>query len=396
MRLVFRAMCAVALAGCSDVKAPVETKLLPFTAGNPIDRHPEQFDPRATVDPRPISERLDGLFDARLKRVNIPADGFSQASDAVHPDMACPPEAWMGARCWLMYTPYKNSDPSLENPAVLFAASDTTWVTPIGVKNPIVAYPGSTGYNSDPDHAFDPVTHRMVEVYRVVADTFNKIMIMSTANAQQWTTPALAFQEKNHDAVSPALIIEPDRIARLWYVRAGASGCTSTTSSVQLRFASPDASSGYDHSVWSSAMPVNLAIPGYVVWHLDVIEISPDFGYLSLIAAYPRGSNCAASDLWLASSVDGVNWRTYSMPILWRAMLAAKQRTLSTWYRGTLRYNLETDSLDVWPSALSKTSWNVYHARVKLTDILGLLDAVKPGEFKPSFTAGAPVPLRMP
>jgi hypothetical protein len=397
MRLVFRAMCAVALAGCSDAKPPVETKPLPFAVTNPLDSHPAPTDAHTGIDPRPIADRLDALFGARLSKVNIPADGVSQASDAVHPDMACPPDSWNGARCWLMYTPYKNSDPSLENPAVLYAASDTTWMTPIGVKNPIIAYPGSTGYNSDPDHAFDPVTRRMVQVYRVVADTFNKIMIMSTANAQQWTIPALAFREKNHDAVSPALIIEPDRTAKLWYVRAGVEGCAAASSSVQLRSAVPDADSRYERSTWSAPTPVSLAIPGYVVWHLDVIEIAPDVGYLALIAAYPRGTNCATSDLWLASSSDGLTWRSYPMPILWRSMPTAKQRTLSTWYRGTLRYNRATDSLDLWPSALSKTTWNVYHARVKLADILGLLDAVTPGDFKPSLaTAANAIPLRMP
>jgi hypothetical protein len=397
MRLVFRAMCAVALAGCSDAKAPVETKPLAFAVTNPLDSHPAPTDSHTGIDPRPIADRLDALFGARLSKVSIPADGVSQASDAVHPDMACPPDNWNGARCWLMYTPYKNSDPSLENPAVLYAASDTTWMTPIGVKNPIIAYPGSTGYNSDPDHAFDPVTRRMVQVYRVVADTFNKIMIMSTANAQQWTTPALAFREKNHDAVSPALIIEPDRTAKLWYVRAGVEGCAASSSNVQLRSAVPDAESRYERSTWSAPTAVSLAIPGYVVWHLDVIEIAPDVGYLALIAAYPRGTNCATSDLWLASSSDGLTWRSYPMPILWRSMATAKQRTLSTWYRGTLRYNRATDSLDLWPSALSKTTWNVYHARVKLADILGLLDAVKPGDFKPSLTAAAnAIPFRMP
>jgi hypothetical protein len=396
MRLVLRALCAVALAGCSDMKAPVETKPLAFPTDNPLDSHPGSANPRTAVDPRTIPERLDLLFNARLRKVNIPADSYSQASDAVHPDMACPPDAWNGARCWLMYTPYKNSDPSLENPAVLFAASDTTWVTPTGVKNPIVAYPGSTGYNSDPDHAFDPVTRRMVEVYRVVADTLNKIMITSTGDAQKWTTPALAFQEHNHDAVSPALIIEPNRVAKIWYVRAGTSGCTATSSTVQLRVATPDASSRYDHSAWSAPAPVSLSIPGYVVWHLDVIAISRDAGYLALIAAYPRGANCATSDLWLASSVDGLNWRSFPMPILWRSMNAATQRSLSTWYRGTMRYNASTDSLDLWPSAMSKTAWNVYHARVKLSDLLGYLGAVNPGDFKPAFTRANPVPLHMP
>src|SRR5206468_10429738 len=130
---------------------------------------------------------------------------------------------------WLLYTPYKNSNPTFENPAFLLAANDTTWLTPPQITNPLVPYPGSSGYNSDPDHAFDPETRRLVQVYRVVADTLNKIMVMSTADARTWTAPTVAFAEHNHDAVSPALIIEADRTAKMWYVRSGLRGCDATS-----------------------------------------------------------------------------------------------------------------------------------------------------------------------
>src|SRR6185436_3119794 len=113
-------------------------------------------------------------------------------------------------------------------------------------------YPGPSGYNSDPDHAFDPVTHRMVQVYRVVADSFNKIMMMSTENARTWTTPTVAFVERNHDAVSPTLVIEDDRTAKLWYVRAGARGCDAASSSILMRAATPDVNARYERSTWSS------------------------------------------------------------------------------------------------------------------------------------------------
>jgi hypothetical protein len=394
MRFVFRALCAVALAGCADSKTLTESKTTP-AATIPVPGQPGSSGPYAPADEGRVSDWLDSLFVHQLGRVDIPADGFSQASDAVHPDMACPTGAWNGARCWLIYTPYKNSDPSLENPAVLYAASDTTWITPPGVKNPIIPYPG-IGYNSDPDHAFDPVTGRMVQVFRVVADTFNTIMIMSTANARQWTRPVVAFRERSHDAVSPALIIEPDRTAKLWYVRTGAAGCISASSSVQFRSATPDSGSGYEQSEWSKPVAVNLTLPGYVVWHLDVIELRPGGGYVALIAAYPRGSNCATSDLWLASSADGMTWHTNEMPMLWRTMAVAKDRVLSTWYRGTMRYDSLSDSLDIWPSAMSKTSWNVYHARFKLSEMLANLAAAKPGEFKPSFAIANRVPAHMP
>jgi hypothetical protein len=376
MRFVLRAMCAAALVGCSDVSHTAEPRSL--ASDGSIDGHPVGGRPHDTVDSRTVTQRLEGLFAQHLVQVSIPSDDFSQASDAVHPDMACAPSSWMGARCWLLYTPYKNSNPVFENPAFLLASDDTTWKTPPQISNPLVPYPGASGYNSDPDHAFDPATGRMVQVYRVVADSFNKIFIMSTSNARKWTTPRVAFVEKNHDAVSPSLIIESDRTARLWYVRSGERGCDATSSDVQMRTARPDADSTYDRSEWSAPRAVDLAIPGYVVWHLDMLELGPGKGYLAMIAAYPRGWNCANSDIWLASSEDGIKWETYAVPVLWRTMTAAKNRFISTWYRGTMRYDAATDVLDMWPSAMARTTWNVYHLEVKLADALALLRTAQP------------------
>ena len=396
MRFVFRAMCAVALAGCADVKTPVETKTPTFSAADPSGRTPEN--PRQTIDTRSIGDRIEALYGGHVARVTIPPDGFSQFSDAVHPDVACPPDHWNNVSCWAMYTPYKNSDPSNENPAFLMVTSDTQWTTPPAVSNPLVPYPGISGYNSDPDHAFDPTTRRMVQVYRVVADSLNKIMVMSTADARVWTKPAVAFSEKNHDAISPALVIEPTRQAKVWYVRSGAEGCNATSTSVQLRTAMPDANSRYESAKWSNAVAVSMSIPGFVIWHLDVIELPNGRGYLAMIAAYQKFSNCAGSDVWLATSRDGLSWQTYSAPVFWRTMKAAKSLGLSTWYRGTMRYDAATDSLDLWPSGMSKLSWGVFHASARLSDLIDLIAAAQPSDYRPpSFSRlDTAIPIQMP
>jgi hypothetical protein len=391
MRIVFRALCAVALAGCFDANTPVEPKHSTLLPANPVDKHPETSRPQSLIDPRPVSVRLENMF-GQLTKVTLPADPFSESPDAVHPDIACPPDSWNGARCWLLYTPYKNSNPLFENPAFLLATDDTTWTTPPQITNPLIPYPGPSGYNSDPDHAFDPVTHRMVQVYRVVADSFNKIMVMSTGNARTWTTPAVAFVEKNHDAVSPALVIESDRTAKLWYVRAGARGCDASSSSVQMRTTTPDGDSRYERATWSAAKPVDLVIPGFVIWHFDVTELPDDRGYVAMIAAYPRGWNCSSSDVWLAWSADGLHWETYPVPVMWRTMKAARDRGISTWYRGTLHFDSRNGVLDLWPSALSKTTWNVYHVSVNLENTLAVLRLAQPSDRTMSLKQGVKGP----
>jgi hypothetical protein len=378
MRLVLRVGCAVALVACADSRNPAA----PASSVQPTDHHLQPSATTDRVDPRSIPDRVEELIGQGLAKVRIPPDGFSLSADAVHPDIACSTSSWNSARCWLMYTPYKNSDPSYENPAVLQASTDTTWDTPVQIRNPIVAYPGIGMYNSDPDHALDPVTGRLVQVYRVVADSFNRIMIMSTADARQWTTPAVAFRERNHDAVSPSLIIEPDRQAKMWYVRTGATGCQSASSSVRLRVAQPDSNSRYEQSNWSPSRPVDLVVPGYVVWHLDVATLPHDLGYVALVVAYAQGASCGFSELWLATSPDGLSWRTLPMPVFWRGMKLARKRSVSTWYRGTLRYDPATDSLHLWPSALSDGTWSVYHTAAKLSDLAGLLQAAEPADVR--------------
>jgi hypothetical protein len=179
-------------------------------------------------------------------------------------------------------------------------------------------------------------------------------------------------------------------------VRSGVSGCGATWTSVELRVAQPDSISRYEQSDWSAPRPVSLAIPGYVIWHLDVASLSNGRGYVALVVAHAKGASCAHSELWLATSPDGISWHTLPMPVLWRTMKLAKARSIDTWYRGTLRYDPATDSLHLWPSALSNRSWTVYHTAAKLSDLLGLLEAADPTDLRAALSAFHPRRPRMP
>lgn len=383
MRALLATACAAALVACSDAKTPTVTapSLVPTGRLDTVSHSTTHVDSRSVLD------RVAGLVGAKFSKVVLPPDLFSLSSDAVHPDVACQDGLWNGTRCWFMYTPYKNSDASWENPGFLLEASDTTWSTPPSIRNPIVPYPGIGAYNSDPDHAFDPVTKRLTQVYRVVADSFNKIMIMSTANASTWTTARLAFKERNHDAISPSLVIDRDRSANLWYVRSGAAGCNSATSTVVMRTATPTADQLLEQATWSPAVPVNLSVPNFVIWHLDVAALPDDRGYVALVVAYNKNIGCGYDDLWLATSPDGITWRTFAVPLFWRDMQLARTRSISTWYRGTLRYDAATDSLHLWPSALAGPNWTIYHTAIKMSDLLRVLSSAQPEDAKGLFNA---------
>jgi hypothetical protein len=78
-------------------------------------------------------------------------------------------------------------------------------------------------------------------------------------------------------------------------------------------------------------------------------------------------------------------------------MTAARNRNISTWYRGTLRYDAQTDILDMWPSAMSNTSWSVYHLRVRLAEALSLLQLAEPADRGAMMSkVFRPAPIAMP
>ncbi len=390
MRFVSLTLCAAALVACSDSHSPT-VPASPLTRTMPLGVPTEPGAPPEKFDPASLADRIEAMMTAKFARVTLPPDAFSQSADAVHPDMVCPPSGWNGGACWLMYTPYKNSDPAWENPGFLLAANDTVWVTPSAIRNPIIAYPGAGSYNSDPDHAFDPATRRLIQIYRVVADTMNRIMLMSTATGKQWTTPVVAFAAHSHDIVSPTMVIENDRTARVWSIRSGVAGCNALSTTLEVRSAHPDLTQSFESVEWSDPTPLDFSIPGYVPWHLDVAEL-PFGGYVALIAAFPRGNSCGQSDLFLARSDDGFSWHALPMPIFWRGMATAKQRAVSTWYRGTLRYDPQTDLLDIWPSALAGPSWTIYHTAVRLSEITDVMAGAKASDLRSVIIMSKSVP----
>lgn len=293
-----------------------------------------------------------------VRRLEIPT--YDSTGENVHPDILRFAAPWHGWRCWMLFTPYKGSNVSLENPSVVASDDCLAWQVPDGVRNPFVQ-PPALAYNSDPDHALDPGLGEVVSLHRVVTDRMNRIFISTTADGRVRTRPQLAFEESNHHAVSPALVISADRVGRIWYVDAG-GGCNYGWSQVKLRTAHPTAGQSLRDATWSSPENVDLYQPGYVVWHLDVLQLPGSQGYLALYAAYPStgpGVRCSNDDDFLAWSPDGRKWHTFHAPILWRGM---EGLGLASLYRGSLGYDPDRNLLHVWFSGLdTELSWWSYY-----------------------------------
>ncbi len=356
---------------CSADNTPLPTEQEPRLT--PPDRPISPVPGGTTIDTRPLPERMIEMVEKNLTVLKIAPDNFSKYPDAVHPDIACKPDLWNNQRCWLLYTPYHNGDASWENPSFAYAANDTSFLNPPGISNPIVSYPGTGKYNSDPDQAFDG--DELVQVYREVNGR-NEIKLIRTTDAKHWTAPVTIVSEGNHDAISPALVIRPDRSAMMWYVQSGTIGCNSNSTGIVMRTAKPELGKDFGTAKWSTPQPTRLQIPDIVPWHIDVLELPNNSGFLMFITGFPKSGSCSNSDEWLASSKDGINWKTYPLPLFWRSMKYARKNMVTSWYRGTMRYDQDTDSLHIWPSALSGAwpgSWQLYHTSVKLSDLMDLL-----------------------
>src|SRR5689334_5959367 len=99
MRTLLRVGCAAALLACSDAHAPTAVSN-PRQLPDLPRVHADSLHDYNRLDGRAIPERVAELISRRLGKVILPADGFSLATDAVHPDIACPPSSWNGASCW--------------------------------------------------------------------------------------------------------------------------------------------------------------------------------------------------------------------------------------------------------------------------------------------------------
>ena len=94
------------------------------------------------------------------------------------------------------------------------------------------------------------------------------------------------FSAPNHKAISPTVAPGPDGFNRIFYVDAGASGCTATSSVVKMRIATTDTAS-LGTIAFGDEVKVDLAQPGYVIWHIKIRYVAALKQYIAMYAAFP-------------------------------------------------------------------------------------------------------------
>ena len=264
---------------------------------------------------------------------------YDGTGELVHPDAVVFPNRWEGRRYWVSATPYPTGNPKYENPSIYQGYKSREMAVPAGVTNPL-ARPGSSGYLSDPDMLYDPDRDELRMYYRHTSDSTDQVLLLTSNNGVQWSTPRLVLTGSRYGVISPAIVRESASSWRMWSVSAIAQGCYSLLTEMELT-----QRRSTDGLTWGDPESVNLRVPGRVPWHLDVQYIPAKQEYWALIAAYPEGTTCSRTAIYFARSADGTNWSVAPNPLLGPYEFGPLNDLV---YRSTFHYHEASDAVSVW------------------------------------------------
>ena len=322
----------------------------------------------AYVDPEALPDRLP------LRAIDLTTyDGSGQV---VHPDIAWPTPESLDGKPRLAITPYPWGNANYENPSLFEAGGLDMWTVPDGVTNPI-AKP-SSGYLSDPDILW-VADQRELWLYSRHVDGGNEILVSRSQDGLRWSDPRVVVRVPNHQAVSPTVVRRSATDWLMWTVNAGGAGCTSSSTTVELRRSA-------DGLAWSSPRTVTLTQPGVYPWHLEVQWLPSRNEYWALFNGKLSGS-CTTDALYLATSADGVAWKTYAAPILRRGAIPELADIV---YRATFSYDPQRDVVSLWHSGARYTTggyeWHAAFERRPRADLFEAAARLQAAASKPPTT----------
>ena len=284
------------------------------------------------------------LVVGNLRSVTVPT--FDGSGEATEPDVLV---GWHGWEFWMAMSPYPHGDATFERPSVVVSGNGAIFETPRGGHNPVA---DDSIQTSDPD--LQVVRDTLWLVYRVNTSTQDSLLMRRTGDGTHWLpSQGLNLRGPWASLLSPALIVTDS--FRLWTVNAPSGGCRTTASYVERR----SSSDGVD---WGPPDTVQVGVPGWVVWHIDVTQI--EGSYMMLYAAFPTGGTCGAGGtLFLATSADGRVWTSYPRPVL-----APNRYLASGIYRSSME--LVGNQVELWYSGVNGSIWRLATERLALAELM--------------------------
>jgi hypothetical protein len=326
------------------------------------------------------AKTLERLGATEFQRIRFAT--YDSMGQVTHPSAVVFPEPWNGYRYWMALTPYPFSDARHENPSLYVSRTGRVWSVPDGVTNPLER--SANGYLSDPSLVYDPDADALRlyyrEVVRMVDQGHSKVhvsddvVMTASTDGVQWGDPQTLVSDSGRYVVSPSVVRRAAGDWSMWQVDAGANGCDARATRVVRRGST-------DGVIWSVAVPVRLAQPGYTVWHVGVRFVEARHEYWALFAAFPKGSDCNRTSLFLATSADGVTWTTFGTPVLAPGAVPqfdanvyqssfhvdATGGEMTIWLTGARTVSPATEKSEAtleWSAALMKTTTQALFARL--------------------------------
>jgi len=314
----------------------------------------------AFVDPAALPERLP------LRA--IPLATYDGSGQAVHPDFLAAPFGGLDDRSRLAITPYPWGNAVMENPSLFAGSEPDGWSVPAGVTNPIVRPDG--GYLSDPDLVWDPDARELRLYYRHVAEE-NRILLVTSRDGVTFSGARLVVRAPSHQIVSPTVVRRSATEWMMWSVNSGPVGCSASSTTVELRRST-------DGVQWSAPTTVSLSQPGVFAWHLEVQWIDALGEYWAVFNGKVRGS-CTTQALYIATSTDGMTWRTFPSPVLRSGVIPELDDIV---YRATFAYEPERDLVALWHSGAQYRNggyeWRAAYERRRRSDLFETVARAEP------------------
>lgn len=287
---------------------------------------------------------------------NAPAPLITPTYDgsgiSVEPTVLYFPTGWQGHLYWMVISPYPHDNNQFENPSILVSDEGQNWSVPAGLTNPIER--PTQGTLADATLFFDEKSNQLWVYYlndSGVGDEFESLLRTTSPDGIHWSTPKVVISGLSLFLLSPSVNKVGD-VLYLWTVDVGAAGCSAQTSTVNQRISS-------DGVRWSAPRKLNISQSGYVIWHLNTIPIPAKGQFMSLLTAYPVGSDCGSTKLFFANSHDGINWQTYPQILL----NTGKGWDKNQIYRSSLLYDANSGLFRVWYSANGGVEWHVGYSQ---------------------------------
>ncbi|MBE3557565.1 MAG: exo-alpha-sialidase [Firmicutes bacterium] len=298
--------------------------------------------------------KLAPLCQNASKPLVIPTyDGSGQAN---HPKVLYFADSWHNWKYWMSFTPYPYGNGRYENPSLVVSNNGINWVIPKGLRNPVIGVPADVkrgGHYSDPHLVMHGSTMELwyrynpAGVKRRGPSRINRIYRMVSKDGIKWGKPELVIQSTTSGIYSPAILYDGNKY-KMWYSSDdGKLHYTESTNAIK----------------WSKPLTVNIAMPGYNIWHQDIIK---DKGNYELVFSAYRRLRFLNQSLYYAESGDGIHFGAPTLIVAPSHGRAKLDNQLI--YRSSI-VDVNNNYLIYYSAMSTKRQWHIFRTTLPLHDL---------------------------